>query len=67
VLGEVPVAFVSLRPEATASAESLASHVRGILSAFKCPTRITILDELPKNPVGKIDKPTLRRGLQVAS
>lgn len=47
--------------------ELLASHVRGILSAFKCPTHIAILDELPKNPVGKIDKPTLRRALQVVS
>lgn len=67
VLGEVPVAFVSLRPGATVSTELLASHVRGILSAFKCPTHIAVLEELPKNPVGKIDKPTLRRGLQVVS
>lgn len=67
VLGEVPVAFVSLRPEATVSAEQLASHVRTILSSFKCPTRITIIDELPKNPVGKIDKPAIRRGLQATS
>lgn len=65
VLGEVPVAFVSLRPGAAVSAELLTDHVRGILSAFKCPTRIVVLDELPKNPVGKIDKPTLRRGLRV--
>ena len=67
VLGEIPVAFVSLRPDATATAEALAEHLRGILAAFKRPASITILEELPKNPVGKIDKPTLRRGLQVAS
>lgn len=67
VLGEIPVAFVSLRPDATASVEELAQHLRGILAAFKRPASITILDELPKNPVGKIDKPTLRRGLQGAS
>jgi non-ribosomal peptide synthetase component E (peptide arylation enzyme) len=28
---------------------------------MKVPTRLTVLDSLPKNPVGKIDKPTLRR------
>ncbi|WP_223626236.1 class I adenylate-forming enzyme family protein [Microbacterium sp. EST19A] len=63
VLGEIPVAFVSLRPGATVSIEELGAHARSILAGFKCPATITILDELPKNPVGKIDKPTLRRGL----
>ena len=35
-------------------------HVRGSLSKYKLPVEITILDDLPKNPVGKIDKPKLR-------
>ena len=30
------------------------------LSKYKLPVEITILDDLPKNPVGKIDKPALR-------
>lgn len=63
VLGEIPVAFVSLREGGTATAGELAEHARGILAGFKCPTEITLVDELPKNPVGKIDKPSLRRGL----
>lgn len=67
VLGEIPVAFVSLGPGATADADALAAHVSAQLASFKRPARITILDDLPKNPVGKIDKPALRRGEQVAS
>jgi long-chain acyl-CoA synthetase len=67
VLGEIPVAFVSLGPGATADADVLAAHVSAQLASFKRPARITILDDLPKNPVGKIDKPALRRGEQVAS
>ena len=31
------------------------------LAKYKRPADITILDDLPKNPVGKIDKPALRR------
>ncbi|MDN5854365.1 MAG: AMP-binding protein, partial [Actinomycetia bacterium] len=59
-LGEVPTAFVSLRPGATVDANGLLEHCRPRLSPFKLPVRITLIDELPKNPVGKIDKPTLR-------
>ena len=61
ILGEVPTAFVSLRPGATADANGLLEHCRPRLSTFKLPAQITLVDEIPKNPVGKIDKPTLRR------
>lgn len=67
VLGEIPVAFVSLRAEATTTSSDLDAHTRSILASFKCPMHITILDEIPKNPVGKIDKPTLRRGMQATA
>jgi non-ribosomal peptide synthetase component E (peptide arylation enzyme) len=30
---------------------------------MKIPTRIDLVEALPKNPVGKIDKPALREGL----
>lgn len=63
VLGEIPVAFVSVREGARLTASQLDVHARSILAPFKCPTSITIMDEIPKNPVGKIDKPTLRAGL----
>jgi acyl-CoA synthetase (AMP-forming)/AMP-acid ligase II len=61
VFGEVPVAYIALREGSAATSRDLADHVSGILAAFKRPARITIVDEIPKNPVGKIDKPTLRR------
>jgi len=60
VLGEVPTAFVARRPGATVDEDALLEHCRGLLSRFKLPVRIAFVDELPKNPVGKIDKPSLR-------
>jgi acyl-CoA synthetase (AMP-forming)/AMP-acid ligase II len=60
VLGEVPVAFVARRPDATVDADDLLEHCRARLSDYKLPVSTTLVDELPKNPVGKIDKPTLR-------
>jgi long-chain acyl-CoA synthetase len=59
--GEEPVLFVSTRPNATVTPQVIRDHIAGQLAKFKRPADITILDDLPRNPVGKIDKPALRR------
>jgi acyl-CoA synthetase (AMP-forming)/AMP-acid ligase II len=64
VFGEVPVAFVVLREGAQPTVKDLAAHVAGILAPFKRPARIDLVPDIPKNPVGKIDKPALRRMLR---
>ncbi|MFT4299335.1 MAG: AMP-binding protein [Aeromicrobium sp.] len=64
VLGEVPVARVVLYPGSTVSAGDLLAHCRERLMRVKVPVDLQIVDALPKNPVGKIDKPSLRRSLQ---
>ena len=66
-MGEVPVAFVVLYPGASATADDLLEHCRRNLTRVKVPVDVTVVDALPKNPVGKIDKPTLRRSLQPAT
>jgi acyl-CoA synthetase (AMP-forming)/AMP-acid ligase II len=58
--GEVPVAFVVLRPQATAGADALLEHCRAQLASFKVPKAITFLDALPRNPSGKVLKRELR-------
>ena len=66
VYGEEPVLFVSLHPGQTLDAEAIRAHLRDSLSKYKLPVEITIMDDLPKNPVGKIAKPELRRLLTLA-
>jgi acyl-CoA synthetase (AMP-forming)/AMP-acid ligase II len=63
VYGEEPVLFVSLNSGADIATEQIDEHVRTSLSKYKVPVGITILDGLPKNAVGKIDKPSLRKSL----
>ena len=58
--GEVPVAWVVVRPDATVSAEELIEHCRGQLAKFKVPRAVTFIDELPRNPSGKVLKRDLR-------
>lgn len=61
--GEVPVAFVVLRPNASATADELIEHCRLHLARFKVPKEITFLDALPRNPSGKVLKRELRVGV----
>ncbi|MFE6924485.1 class I adenylate-forming enzyme family protein [Nocardia sp. NPDC057663] len=60
VLGEVPVAHVVAAPHTTVTVEELTAHCRAELATFKVPAAIVLTAEMPRNPVGKIDKKRLR-------
>lgn len=60
VMGEVPVAFVVPYPETHLTAEAVITHCKTVLTRVKVPVNVKIMPALPKNPVGKIDKPQLR-------
>ena len=47
-------------PDAMLSVDAIEKHLRVSLSKYKLPAEITVLDDLPKNTIGKIDKPRLR-------
>ncbi|RCW41020.1 acyl-CoA synthetase (AMP-forming)/AMP-acid ligase II [Halopolyspora algeriensis] len=64
VFGEVPVAYVSLYPDSSLTADDVLEHCRLQLMRAKVPEHIEILEDLPKNSVGKVDKPALRSRLQ---
>jgi len=58
--GEVVVAFVTLKPGATATPDDIREFARNQnLVQFKVPREVTILDELPRSPTGKVLKRTL--------
>jgi fatty-acyl-CoA synthase len=57
--GEVPVAFVVTNSAAT-TPDELIEHCRGQLAKFKVPKQVVLVDELPRNPSGKILKRELR-------
>jgi fatty-acyl-CoA synthase len=57
--GEVPVAYVELKPGATATEEEIIGHCRSHLARFKVPKAV-IFVEIPKTSTGKIQKFKLR-------
>lgn len=58
--GETPLAFVVGKPGVDVESDDLLSHCRHHLAAFKCPTRVEWIEELPRNPSGKVLKKNLR-------
>ncbi|MEC3919340.1 AMP-binding protein [Nocardia sp. CDC160] len=58
--GKALRAFIVPRPDGTLDAESIRAHVRANLARYKVPRTVTFLDELPRNPSGKVLKRTLR-------
>jgi fatty-acyl-CoA synthase len=57
--GEVPCAFVELKPGAVVTGEELIAFCRGRLAGFKTPKQV-VFQELPKTSTGKIQKFELR-------
>jgi fatty-acyl-CoA synthase len=57
--GEVPVAFVTLKPGQSLDAATLIAYARDNMAHFKAPKKI-VFGDLPKNATGKIQKFVLR-------
>ena len=61
--GEVPCAFVELKPGATADEAALIAFARKTLAGFKTPKKV-VFQELPKTSTGKIQKFELRKAAE---
>jgi len=64
--GEIPLAYVELKPGMRASAEELIGHCRTLLAGYKIPREVRF-EEIPKTATGKIQKYVLRERARSAS
>jgi acyl-CoA synthetase (AMP-forming)/AMP-acid ligase II len=58
--GEMVVAFMVPAPGAELDARRVREHCRERLADYKVPKAFRVLDELPKNPTGKVERGRLR-------
>lgn len=61
--GEVPVAFVELKPQSAVTEADLISHCKNLLASYKAPKEIRF-ELIPKTSTGKIQKFQLREKLK---
>jgi long-chain acyl-CoA synthetase len=59
-LGQVPVAACMLRSGAAASEEQLLTFARGRLAPYQTPTRLKIVEDLPRTTLMKVSQVELR-------
>jgi fatty-acyl-CoA synthase len=57
--GETPKAFVTLKPDESATEKEIIDFCRDNIAHFKCPSAVDFID-LPKTSTGKIQKFILR-------
>lgn len=60
VFGEKVVAFAVPRPGASLSEEAILTHLQSLVTKFKLPSRVYVVERLPKAGVGKILRRELR-------
>lgn len=58
--GEEPRAVVILKKGETATEEEIMEHCRANLASFKRPRTVVFVDDLPRNPMGKLLKKDIR-------
>lgn len=59
--GELPVAFIET--DGNVDTAALDAWLRERLASFKVPKEICVVERLPRNAMGKLDKPALKRSL----
>jgi acyl-CoA synthetase (AMP-forming)/AMP-acid ligase II len=60
-MGEVGVAFIVPRPGATVVPDEVIGWCRATMANYKVPRRVELVDSLPMNAAGKVQKFELRR------
>lgn len=54
--GERVTAVVVARPGISLEEEAIMMHCRSQLAGYKCPKEVAVVTELPRNPMGKVQK-----------
>ncbi|MFD5259190.1 AMP-binding protein [Streptomyces bobili] len=59
--GETVAAVISTAPDTTITLEDVRDHAARHLARYKLPRRLTIVETVPRNGSGKLDKPAVRK------
>ena len=61
VFGEAVAAFIELNPGQELTAEEVVAYAKARIASYKKPKYVYFVDALPRNSLGKVLKPELRK------
>lgn len=61
ILGYIPVLYITEETGHTVDVGNLKKYLEGHLEHYKVPHEIIVIDEIPKNQIGKIDRGSLKK------
>jgi acyl-CoA synthetase (AMP-forming)/AMP-acid ligase II len=67
IFGEQVVAFVTRKGTAALDEDELRAGLGDHIAQYAVPGRLLVVDELPRNPAGKVDRVALRRAAAATS
>ncbi len=65
--GEKVMAVVVPKPGESVTKDELVQYCKGRLASFKAPSEVAVVEDLPRNPLGKVLKTDLRKTYGAAS
>lgn len=65
--GEAVIAVLVAEPSATVDPDAVRTQARERLASFKVPKQVHVVDALPRNAMGKVEKAALRRTFGTSS
>lgn len=65
VLGDVPVLYITEEAGSRVDASDLHKYLEDHLENYKIPYEIIVIDEIPKNHIGKIDRAGLKKNWEL--
>ncbi len=65
--GERLTAVIVLEPRTALREDDIVAHCREFLGGYKVPRSVRFVEELPRNPAGKVMKRTIRDGLSTTA
>ena len=65
--GERLAAVIVLEPRTALREDDIVAHCREFLGGYKVPRSVRFVEELPRNPAGKVMKRTIRDGLSATA
>ena len=63
--GQIPVSWVTARPGMSVDIQDVVQHCKNHLASYKIPHKIIVVDQIPLNHLGKLDRKIVKKMMSI--